>query len=349
MELSAIIPTRDRIDSLRQVLVALTAQTLPTDRFQIIVSVDGPGDAERALVAGFPRCRAVRVIDGPPDGPGAARNRALPAAQAPIVLFLNDDTVPDADLVARHIAAHADPSARGAMILGSAPWRTTAPDRVVDRLVRETSMIFFFDQMTDARARNPHHDWGFRHAWTLNLSVGVDPIRRAGGFSTRLRHPVYEDVELGYRLATSEGMRVLYRPRCRVTHDHRYSVESLARREVMLGHQAVALAEAHPDCARAIFGFLHTDRDRVRGAREAAATGAFEAGDAMASFADIAEHPAESVSASCLEDVFEGLWKPVRTHLRTLGWIAAVDGLSAREAMDQTARWTPMRGLTHAA
>jgi len=168
MRLSIVIPTRNRLAALERLIRGLDAQELPNSDFHIIVSVDGPGDAERAAIGRLqPRAR-IAVVDGAPNGPGAARNRAMPLVEAPTVLLLNDDLIPEADLASGHLAAHAG-FARPAMVLGSAPWRITDPDRVIDRMVRETSMVFFFDQMTGDRARNPDHDWGYRHAWTLNL------------------------------------------------------------------------------------------------------------------------------------------------------------------------------------
>jgi hypothetical protein len=37
------------------------------------------------------------------------------------------------------------------LVLGSAPFRVEKPDRLFDRLVRETSMVFFYDQMTPTK------------------------------------------------------------------------------------------------------------------------------------------------------------------------------------------------------
>ena len=39
------------------------------------------------------------------------------------------------------------------MVLGSAPWKVHEPDSLFDRLIRETSMVFFYDQMTDEPGR----------------------------------------------------------------------------------------------------------------------------------------------------------------------------------------------------
>jgi len=174
-------------------------------------------------------------------------------------------------------------------------------------------------------------------------------LRAAGGFATGLRYPVYEDVEMAYRVVDQTGMPVVFRSECAVTHDHRYEARALIRREALLGHQAVRLAEVHPACARAIFGFLHTDADRIAGARAMLESGRPRAHDALHRFLAIAETPGATVEAIDIAGIFEHLWKPARAHLRAMGWIGAIDGLSAREAMDRADRCIASEGITHAA
>jgi GT2 family glycosyltransferase len=348
MDLSIIIPTRNRVAALERLIRALDAQTLPIGRFRVIVTVDGPGEAERAAIHAIAPRADVRVVDGPPDGPGAARNRALALAEAQTVLLLNDDVVPAPDLLAAHLEAHAQ-LGRPAMVLGSAPWRAIEPDRVLDRMVRETSMVFFFDQMTGERARNPDHDWGFRHAWTLNLSMPTEALRAAGGFAPGLRYPVYEDVEMAFRVVGRTGMPVVFRPGCVVTHEHRYELRALIRREALLGHQAVRLAAINAACAQAIFGFLHTDPARTSGARARLAAGADTAVESLSRFAEIATGPADAFDSVEIAGAFEHLWKPARAHLRAMGWVAATEGLSAREAMDHAEQVVAAGAPAHAA
>jgi GT2 family glycosyltransferase len=89
-QVSIIIPTRDRLDLLRQCLLALHANT--PEVYEVVIVDDGsPQDISSALnsVAGL---RKVRL----PVNAGFARACNVGAAQAraPLLLFLNDDTVP---------------------------------------------------------------------------------------------------------------------------------------------------------------------------------------------------------------------------------------------------------------
>lgn len=270
MIVSVIIPTYARAAKLAACVRALAEQTIDPRRFEVLVSVDGPDAGEAAAVrdAAGGKIEAA-VIAGPRQGPAAARNRVIANARGSLLLLLNDDVIPAPDLIARHAEAHESLAAEAArtgredtrrpvMVLGSAPWVVHQPDRLFDRLIRETSMVFFYDRMdgvgTDAAAPVPNRDWGFRHAWTLNLSVPTAVVREVGGFSESLPSACYEDLEWAWRVRERFGSPVLYRPLARVRHDHRYEPAGYLERERTLGADAFRLAAASPACARAVFG-----------------------------------------------------------------------------------------------
>ena len=137
------------------------------------------------------------------------------------------------------------------MILGAAPWVVHADDTLFERLVRETSMIFFYDRMRSDP--NPWRDWGFRHCWGLNFSASLELVREVGGFRGFAFAYGYEDIELGFRLQERCGAPVLFRPAARAVHDHRYRPGDVLAREFQLGRAAWRFAEASPAFARAVF------------------------------------------------------------------------------------------------
>lgn len=256
---TVIVPTRDRIDRLEACLRGLAAQrdrrTGAPPGFEILVAVDGPDAGEQALAARVLGGRAHRVLTGEPIGPAAARNRALAAARGELVLFLNDDVTPDASLLAEHDMARRSFGDDGRTIaVGAAPWKRRDDDSLFDRLVYETSTVFFYDTMDAAHDRT-ERDWGFRHAWTLNLSVAREFAQSVGGFAEGMQRPMYEDLEFGFRCCRA-GASVRYVETARVEHDHRYTVAGLLTRDALLGHQAVSLARISSGCAAAAF-----DRD----------------------------------------------------------------------------------------
>lgn len=93
---SVVIPTRNRAGLLARCLGALAKQTPGPEEMEIIVvddgSTDGTGERVQAFDEGMPF--KVRVLKGFGRGPAAARNLGWRAAQAPIVLFTDDDCEP---------------------------------------------------------------------------------------------------------------------------------------------------------------------------------------------------------------------------------------------------------------
>ncbi|GJM18457.1 MAG: hypothetical protein DHS20C14_06700 [Phycisphaeraceae bacterium] len=299
LRLTIAMPTKDRPERLFRCLAALAGQTVDKSAFEVLVGVDGPDSGEAAGAPAAAPGVGVRVLPGAHAGPGATRNRLLSNARAPLTLWLNDDVVPEPDLVERHLAAQAEIEHHGrgpAMVLGAAPWVVREPDRLFDRLIRETSMVFFYDRMRGPDADNPWHDWGSRHAWTLNLSVPTDAARDAGGFCTALPAAAYEDLEWAWRVSRDTGAHVLFRPDAVVHHDHRYEPDGYLERELAMGRDAWALAGASPGCALELFG-----RD-VRSAESLAYARAFVEREASLaqrledSFRALADIPSDAVT-----------------------------------------------------
>ncbi len=343
MEVSVVIPTHGRPDKLAACVRALAGQTLDGDRFEILVGIDGGADDERAadavraaLRGAWPAGRGDRLAVVPlaRRGQAAVRNALLSRARGETIVFLNDDVVAEAGLLAAHVAAQreANASGRPALVVGAAPWRIHEPDRLFDRLIRETSMVFFYDRM-DAMLRagevGRDHDWGFRHAWMLNLSAPASLVREAGGIAEFPDTYGYEDDELAWRLGRRFGTRVLYRPEAVATHDHRMEPDDYLRREHRLGHAAWGFARAAPECAMAMFG-----RD-VASAAEVEYSGQFvrreraTAERLEASFRALADLPADAVSGPHAETLVRLAYEQ---HLLLKRWHWRSGLLAAAEA-----------------
>lgn len=101
LQVSVVIPTYKRTDLLERCIDALLAQSLSRQAYEIVVCDDGPDVMTRALVADRaaacaddgPRLRYVPVRGT--QGPAGARNAGWRIAQAPVIAFTDDDTIPD--------------------------------------------------------------------------------------------------------------------------------------------------------------------------------------------------------------------------------------------------------------
>lgn len=256
IELSVIIPTHGRPAKVAACVGALARQA-GAPGCEVLVGCDGPDPAAEAAAGAAwgehgGRAERMRVVHCRKQGQAGVRNELLPLARGRTLVFLNDDMVPGPGHLAAHARAQAQAANAPALVIGACPWRVPARDSLFSRLVRETSMVFFFDVMeqeTDAA-----RDWGFRHAWLLNLSAPAALVREVGGFTVFPSTYGYEDDELAYRLHQRFGTRVLYCPAARADHDHPITPDEYLAREYKLGYAAHGFARTTPACAGALFG-----------------------------------------------------------------------------------------------
>lgn len=119
---SVVVATRNRPYRLERLLAGLRAQTLPPDRYEVIVVADGANQETLDLLAdaGAREQFSLRVVEHQlPRGPGPARNAGWRVARAPLVAFTDDDCVPAPAWLGAALDAHR----RGAFVQGR-----TAPD-----------------------------------------------------------------------------------------------------------------------------------------------------------------------------------------------------------------------------
>ena len=253
-DVSLIIPTRNRWSALVRTLEAMAAQTV-LGRFEVIVADDGSDQPQPADLSGAAWPMPVRLLRLEHVGIGPAKNRAIAEARGRLLIFINDDTYPEPDIVEQHLAARADAAGHDWMHLGLTRWRDWPDANLFDRLIAESGMIFFYHDL------QPQGLYNFRHAWNCNLSVDAEAVRQAGGFNEQLGPFFFEDLELAFRLE-QRGWQVRYWPEAVTTHDHRYTPDAYLRREHLLGRMAVWLWRANPQCFEAVYG-ARLDREYV--------------------------------------------------------------------------------------
>jgi GT2 family glycosyltransferase len=270
MDLSVIIPTYRRPEKLASCLRSLAAHSIDPDRFEVLVGLDGPDPQSHAAAESAWSSSQARLVVKTCDrlGLNAVRNALLSDARGRFLVSLNDDVTPCRTFLETHLREQLAAESRGlpAVVSGYSPWKMPADPTLFDRLVAESSMIFFFDTMTPdkVQAVGPMHDWGFRHCYGLNFSAPTAMIRETGGFVAFPLAYGYDDIEIAYRLHERFGTPVLYRPEAVAEHDHRYGPVEVLTREFKLGHCAWHFAGRDPAFCRAVF------RRDVRSAAELA-------------------------------------------------------------------------------
>jgi GT2 family glycosyltransferase len=228
--ISVVLPTFERRESLARTLHALGQQTYPMLDFEVVVVDDGSTDGtlDWLRTASFPyRLRAVGQSHG---GPAAARNRGVGEAHGALIVFLDDDVVPDAGLIAEHAFAHAvaaDSVVVGPMLPPDG-WRRPAWIRW-----EESKLVAQYEAMRVGR-----YGCTPRQFFTANASLARSRFVATGGFDQRFGRA--EDVELGYRLRDA-GMRFVFEPRAKVWHYPRRSFASWRRTPYEYGRSDVAM------------------------------------------------------------------------------------------------------------
>lgn len=220
---TVVVPTRGDSSKLLPLLDALAHQTFPRDRFEILVSFDGPTPPpEISRTLSTLGARAVEARER--RGPGAARNLAARSASGDYLAFTEDDCLPASDWL----------------------------EHAASRLVREPAI----DVLEGATVRpdgrpTRRPDGDHLHYLPTNLFVRRALFESVGGYYEEFfnaRSGIYfrEDSDLGFSLEEA-GAKGAREPLARVTHpiEHPGYLDPL--RWAQRYEMDALLAARHPD------------------------------------------------------------------------------------------------------
>lgn len=239
-DVSVVVPTRDRRDSVLRLLGALAAQTLDAARFEVVVSVDGSEDGTVDAVRDLQCPFALRVLWQPPGGRAAACNAGVLAARGRLVVLEDDDMVPVPGCLEAHLAAHAGSQPR--FVVGAAP---IEPGPCASGLERYMAAKFGRHL---ARLAEPGFVFGVRDTYSGNASVEREVLLAVGLFDERFRQYGNEDLELAVRLRDA-GVELAYCEAAAAVQRYEKSFAEAARDAEAKGRTAVQFARRHPDVA----------------------------------------------------------------------------------------------------
>lgn len=238
-ELSVVIPTRGSHDTLRRVLDGLSCQRAPHDRYEVIVAVDAAEEEPAMVKAAISRRDyAVRQVQAQRPGASANRNAGLRAAAAPLVLFIDNDTIPTPDLVGEHLRWHHGNPDDSVGVLGRVRW---ASDVKVTPFMRwlDSGIQFDYGNMREG-------DVGWGRFYSANVSLKRCFVERVGPFD-EVNFPYgYEDTDWAYR-ASKQGFRLLYNPRAVVDHLRTMTLEFWKQRVRRVAASEYRFCRTHPE------------------------------------------------------------------------------------------------------
>jgi glycosyltransferase involved in cell wall biosynthesis len=194
-ELSVVIPVRDGERFLPDLFAALDAQTLPRDRFEVIVVDNNSRDRTPALLAAWADQDAGRrAVLAPGVGPAHARNVGVRHTTGRWIVFTDCDTIPEPEWLEAYARAAA---ANGASVL-------------------EGCVVAWPPEAVGPHTHQISNERGGKYV-TANMAYRRDLLERLGGFDERFELAFLEDSDLAFR-ALDEGVTIPFVADARVRH-----------------------------------------------------------------------------------------------------------------------------------
>lgn len=256
---SVVIPSHNRAQLLDVMLAALAAQLIDAP-FEVIVVLDGCTDESVATLEIWKELGelpSLRWIEQPRSGQAVARNVGAFAARAPVIVFLDDDIIPDADLLAIHLAHHA--GGQSVAVLGDC--EVVRHDNSLCALG-----VWSWWEDTYHRRASAWQPPGFRDFCTGNVSLRKEDFARIGGFDQDFTGYGGEDYEIGYRLLRA-GVRFAPDRRARARHFCTPRVGDMLRATRQEAHGDVLMARKHPELIGGLRLGASPDKQARRAAR----------------------------------------------------------------------------------
>lgn len=223
-DVSVVIPTYNRAESLRRLLRSITQCSPPAGGLEVIVVDDGSDDETAAVVA----AAGATYLRQANAGPAAARELGWRSSAGSRIVFVDDDCVLTPDALRLLAAALNDAEGAGATIV---PMDRSS---LVADFVHAEGVVNH--RVVDGRVR-----------WLVTAAVAYrrGALESIGGFDRRFPRATGEDVDLTLRLLEN-GARLRVEPGAIVRHDHRASMSDLVRTYYRHGTAQRRLASKHP-------------------------------------------------------------------------------------------------------
>jgi glycosyltransferase involved in cell wall biosynthesis len=234
---TVIIPTYNRMRLLELTLGALSRQTLPRDRFEVLVVDDGSSDGTAGVARGFADRLDLRYFFQEDRGyrVSRARNVGIEHARGDICVFVDSGVLPHSTCLNAHLARHhgaTQPLALNGYVYcfnldneDAELIRTSVDVDDVDATIAAMAQTGawpdlredFYTRYTDDFQHVPAPWLMF---WTCLASARTQQLRAVGMFDEAFRQWGGEDLDLAYRLHRDGARFGVYRPASAIHYPH---------------------------------------------------------------------------------------------------------------------------------
>jgi len=226
-EVSVVIPTRNGARRIGATLEALAHQRT-TRGYEILVVDDVSDDGSPDEIE---RVAGVRVLRQAQAGPGAARNRGVREAAGEIILFTDDDCVPEPEWLERMCAPFADPS-----VAGTKGVYLTRQRELTARFVQQE-----YEEKYAVMAGAERINLVDTYAAGFRRQVFLD----AGGYDETFAVPSVEDRDFSFKLWRA-GHKLVFVPDARVYHTHADAFGKYVRKKYKNGYWGALSIRKNP-------------------------------------------------------------------------------------------------------
>lgn len=134
---SVVIPTHNRPEELKNLLLSLDKQTIPSADFEVVVVDNGDSlETKRVAESISLAPRLIYAIETV-RGAARARNRGIQEAQAEIVIFVDDDMTVEPNFIDQHFRAHSK-FHKDACILGKIIHKPRWPNKIISKYLSQS-------------------------------------------------------------------------------------------------------------------------------------------------------------------------------------------------------------------
>jgi GT2 family glycosyltransferase len=226
-DLTVIIPTYNRLSTLRLCLESLQNQTYKN--FNVIIVDDGSSAEVVNALEEIERSSplAIRVLYQQNAGPARARNLAISHASTQLSFLIGDDILPDAHCVEVHHNFHRSRPETAVVALGWTKW-DAVHQKVTPFMKWYEEIQFDYEKLRAGFVPT------FQHFYTSNLSFKTS-LFRENPFNEQFKAAAWEDIELGFRLFAESKISLTFLEGAVATHIHPTTFLQAARRMQTLG------------------------------------------------------------------------------------------------------------------